>query len=190
MSEILKQSLIITAGCAVILPLIGIIVHGIISFVLQKLFGLFSKSGALYLLFANTLTFPGVVYHELSHALFAAVTGAKVNEIKLYQKRAGHLGYVNYTPRGPWALRSLQMTLASCAPVVMGVLAEAVIVYAFMAFSLPVWGKGILIYLAISVLVHMDMSPADLKSYGKGIFFVILLIFAASFLYLYLHGAA
>ncbi|MCR5339698.1 MAG: hypothetical protein K6E75_14190 [Lachnospiraceae bacterium] len=190
LSEILKTSLIIAAGSVVVLPLIGLIVHAVSSFVLQNVFGLFSRSGALYLFFANTLTFPGVVYHELSHALFAFLTGAKINEIKLYQKKEGHLGYVNYSPRGAWGLQSLQLTLASCAPVVTGMIAEAVIYYVFTTFTLPIWGKVLLIYLGVSILVHMDMSTADLKSYVRGVFFVMILVFIGSFFYLYFYGPA
>ena len=186
MLKSIEESIIIAAGGVVLLPLIGLIVHGIVSGIFQRIFGLVSRSGMLYLFFANTLTFPGVVYHELSHALFAFLTGAKVNEIKLYQKKAGHLGYVNYTPRGPWAIRCIQLSLASCAPVVTGLAAVAGILYLFVSgIGMPVYLKALLIYLGISVLIHMDMSGADLKSYGKGIPFVFLLIFIISFGYQY-----
>ena len=180
------QSIIIAVGGVMIMPLIGLIVHGIVSGILERLFGLISRSGALYLFFANTLTFPGVMYHELSHAFFAFITGAKINEIKLYQKREGHLGYVNYTPRGPWAFRCLQLSVASCGPVIAGIIALVGLIYTFTEYAfMPVWGKGILIYLGISVLIHMDMSYADLKSYVKGIPFFIILIFVISFVYQY-----
>jgi hypothetical protein len=35
-------------------------------------------------LFVNYLTFPGVILHELSHALMAMVTGAKVTHIRFF----------------------------------------------------------------------------------------------------------
>ncbi len=186
MTRIIGQSIIIAAGGVMILPLIGLIIHGVVTGILQRFFGLISRSGALYLFFANTLTFPGVMYHELSHALLAFVTGARINEIRLYQKREGHLGYVNYTPRGPWAVRCLQLSLASCAPVITGIIAIAGIIFSFMkCIAIPAWGRVILIYLGVSVLIHMDMSYADLKSYVKGIPFFLLLIFVISVAYQY-----
>ncbi|MCR5283487.1 MAG: M50 family metallopeptidase [Lachnospiraceae bacterium] len=188
MSELLKQSLLIALCGIIVLPLTGFVVSFIVSRCLQIILGIVDKTGAVYLFFVNRLTFMGTVYHELSHALFAFLTGAKVNKISLYHMENGRLGYVRYTPRGPWILRSVQMSLASCAPVIMGILAEAGIALLFATKTLPVWGTILLGYLFISVLLHMDMSPEDLKAYMKGIpiFFVAFFIGG----YLYLAGTA
>ncbi|MBQ3789345.1 MAG: hypothetical protein II800_00265, partial [Lachnospiraceae bacterium] len=43
--------------------------------------------------------------------------------------------------------------------------------------TLPVWGLALLIYLFVSILVHMDMSTQDLKLYLKGVPFFLILSF-------------
>lgn len=46
----------------------------------------------------------GVIFHELSHLLFAFLTGAKIEGFRLYRFKRSEdddvLGYVNYAPRG------------------------------------------------------------------------------------------
>ena len=168
-----------------VVPVIGASVNFIVSVVLGKGLSLINKNGKLYLFVVNTLTFPGVWYHELSHALFAFLSGAKVDKIKLYEKKDGHLGYVIYTPRGKWVSRSMQLCMASCAPVVMGMLADAAIIWLIYAVTLPVWAYILLGYLAVSILIHMDMSGADLKSYLKGcpFFFLFVMVISALFVF-------
>ncbi len=162
-------------------PLIGFIVNFISSMVLRKLLGFISRTGKLYLFVVNRLTFPGVMYHELSHALFAFITGAKVNEIKLYQKKDGHLGYVKYTPQGILPIRSVQMAFTSCAPVLMGIILEMIIMGIFYSFHfVPKMTKVVLAYLFISVLLHMDMSKEDVKSYIKGAWSIMIIAFMIS----------
>ena len=52
--------------------------------------------------FFAVLTFIGIAHHELSHAVVALLTGAKVNSIVLFRLKAknGNLGEVKITPRG------------------------------------------------------------------------------------------
>ena len=188
MGEILKQSLLIALAGILVVPLAGFVVNFIVSRCLQLIFGLFDKSGVIYLFFVNRITFMGTVWHELSHALFAFLTGAKINKISLYHMENGRLGYVKYTPRGPWALRCVQMSLSSCAPVIMGLLAEAGIYLLFVKTTLPIWAMILAGYLFLSILLHMDLSMADLKAYAKGVPFFFLLFFVVAWGYL-LHNA-
>lgn len=179
-----KESAIIAVGLIVIIPLIGFAVNYVITGILQLLCGLISRSGKLYLFFANRLTFPGVVWHELSHALFAFLTGAKVEEISLYHQEGNHLGYVKFRPRGIWPAQCVQLSLSACAPVIMGALGLSAIHIALTTLTLPVWGIVIAGYLFISIMIHMDMSPEDLKSYIKGIPFFLIVFFLVAYVYL------
>ena len=70
----------------------------------------------------NYITFVGVMHHELSHALLAFLSGAKVTEIKLFRihHNDGALGYVAYAPRGNFILQSIQKVVTSIAPIICG----------------------------------------------------------------------
>ncbi len=184
----IRDSIIISVGLVIAVPLIGFIVKYVITRSLKFILGVFNRSGRLYLFFANRITFAGVIWHELSHALFAFITGAKVEKISLYHKEGDHLGYVRYRPRGIWVARCIQMSLSSCAPVIMGLAALLGIYYAVSTLELPVWALVIAGYLFISIMVHMDMSPEDLKSYVKGIPFFLIIFFIALYVYMISHA--
>ncbi|MBO4337930.1 MAG: hypothetical protein J5842_07630 [Lachnospiraceae bacterium] len=184
----IRDSIIIAAGLVMAVPLIGFIVKYVITKVLKIALGIFNRSGKLYLFFANRITFAGVIWHELSHALFAFITGAKIEKISLYHKEGDHLGYVRYRPRGIWIARCIQMSLSSCAPVIMGLAALLGICFAVRTLELPVWALIIAGYLFISIMVHMDMSPEDLRSYAKGIPFFLILFFIAAYAYMVSHA--
>ncbi len=177
---LLKYSALISLGVIIIIPLIGMVINFIVTIILSHII-----RGKLYLFVANTLTFPGVMYHELSHALFAFITGAKIEKISLYHKQGNQLGSVEIKTRGPWINRSMQLSFSACAPVIMGLLAEGVIFFVFAKVSLPVWAMILLGFLAFCILLHMDMSGADIKGYLKGIVFVFFLFFVIAFLTLY-----
>ncbi|MBR3575037.1 MAG: hypothetical protein IKN97_07705 [Lachnospiraceae bacterium] len=175
MNSVFGMSLLNALVICLALPLIGIAVEFVCAHLIRKLM----PAGAYFLVY-NYLTIPGVMWHELSHALFAFVTLAKVNKIELFKPRNGSLGRVNFTPRGPYLLRCLQLSLASCAPVITGMLA----VFGYMhligsySFSLPV--HILLGYLIICIVLHMTMSGADLKLYFKGILVFFILFFVCS----------
>ncbi|MBO7355118.1 MAG: hypothetical protein K5871_08405 [Lachnospiraceae bacterium] len=175
MNSVFGMSLINALVICLALPLIGIVVEFICAYLFRKL----TPVGAYFLVY-NYLTIPGVMWHELSHALFAFVTLAKVNKIELFKPRNGSLGRVNFTPRGPYLLRCLQLSLASCAPVITGLLAAFGYMHLIKSrsFSLPV--HIILGYLIICIVLHMTMSIADLKLYFKGIWVFFILFFVCS----------
>ena len=178
----IKESMIIAIVLVAIIPLTGFLVNYVITGILSTIFGLINRSGKLYMFFANRVTFVGVMWHELSHALFAFITGAKVENIQFYHKEGDRLGCVSYRPRGPWPLRCIQHSLSSCAPVIMGLIALSGIYAASTVFQLPVWAIVIAVYLFISIMVHMDMSPQDLKQYVKGVPFLLVVFFAIAYL--------
>ena len=167
-SNIILNSLLLSVGIIIVIPLIGSLVNLVITGILRILLGLIDPSGTLFWIFVCFLTFPGILMHELSHALFAFVTGAKINNISFYNLQDGNLGCVEYTPRGPWILQKLQMFLSSCAPVIVGLMIEAAIINAFISMSLSPLIFALLVYLMISALVHMEMSLQDLINYASG----------------------
>lgn len=125
----------------------------------------------------NYLTFPGVVHHELSHALFAFLTGAKVTEIKLFRihHKDGRLGYVSYAPRGNFIMMSIQKVLSSVAPIVMGFVSCSLLyLYARPALEDSLWQTALLYYALVSIILHMSLSKQDIKVMKSGILVVIL----------------
>ena len=168
MFRIICQSAIISLTVCLAVPLIGLLIHGIFAFILQKILSIVDRTGTLYLIIGNVITFPGVIMHELSHALFALITGAKVNKVRLYGIKGDSLGNVNFTPRGLKIFKAIQLALASCAPVISGLITETVILYALKIYQMQTWQTAILIYLMISILMHMDMSSSDISNYIKG----------------------
>ena len=176
-SELMKYSALISLGIIVASPLTGFLIHLFVTKLLGSILSVIDRSGKLFLFVANTLTFPGVCYHELSHALFAAITGAKVKKVVLYQKKGNQLGYVEMVPRGPLPLKWLQISFSACAPVITGLIGECAILWAFVSVTLPMWAYFLLGFLFFCLLIHMEMSAADIKGYLKGIPFFFLLFF-------------
>ena len=118
-----NQWLLALAG-TIMIPLIIIFVGKTLDFIIKVL----SKSVSI--LFGNKVsynllfywTFIGVIHHELSHALFGFLSGARIIEMNLYKpnKKTGELGHVVSVPRGNIFFQGLQKALVSIAPVVMG----------------------------------------------------------------------
>lgn len=188
--DIFIRSLIITIALISVMPVIGIIINKITAGIFHFLFGLLDRSNRLYLIFMNNLTFPGVMYHELSHALWVILTGARLVHVSLYHKEDDNLGHVTYEARGNFILQSVQKALTSCAPVFMGLLMETFIVYILISFTLPIWGKVLCIYFFLSVLTHMDMSSQDMKCYLKGLPVCFIIIYIISLIALTLSNPA
>lgn len=156
-----------------------------IGFVIEKLENLeyrlltksLSQQKALFVM--DRLTFPGTILHELSHALFAWATGAKVQKIKMITFFDSHrLGYVNFQPCGKKSQQRIQLALTSCAPVLTGIIALHIILLLFPSAVAP-WHQVLLVYLFISIFNHMSMSNQDIKNYLRGLVsvFPIMMIF-------------
>lgn len=149
--------------------------------------GLFgSKIG---LIIEDRLTFPGTMLHEIAHALFAWMTGAKLTKVKLLTFFDSHrLGYVNFSTQGTLFQQYVQLSLASCAPVIMGwlELRTIMMILTNMTTTTPV--KVLLIYLFISIFNHMSMSDQDIKNYVKGLTRIFPLIYIICYTAWYFHG--
>ncbi|MBO5435598.1 hypothetical protein J6A31_07380 [bacterium] len=121
----------------------------------------------------NRFTFVGTVIHELSHALFVMLTGGKILKIKCFEMFThGRLGYVNFATCGPKWKQLVQMSLVSCAPVLMGIILEVVLLKVVFTYELQLWIQILLWYLVISIFDHMSMSTVDIKNYCKGLVLV------------------
>lgn len=158
-----------TLGVMIALLLISYIVNGLNILILRALPG---NSGMAV---CRWLTAPGVVLHESSHALFAILTGAKVTKIVFFGPKGDVLGYVNYRTRGRLIAPAIQRMLASVAPVIVGPFALWGMAKLFIVNE-QIWLKVLLVYLAFSVLMHMDLSRQDVKEYLKGCGIVILIV--------------
>ena len=174
--------LICSLALIALFPVLGACVNFILSFILKSILGIIDKRGMAYMIFVNYLTIPGVIHHELSHALFAFLSGAKITEINIYRVSFDSLGSVSYSPRGPLLLRGLQCSLSSMAPVFTGLISEYFLIRLIINGRLPVLLLFLVAYLIIAIGIHMDMSSQDILVYLKGcpcvfiILFIILLL--------------
>lgn len=152
--------------------LIIILVIGIAANILYQL-----VLGCLSMIFGETIaygirnrwTLIGVIHHELAHALFAVITGAKVIQIQLFPSKDGKLGFVKFQMRGPRVLQALQQTMTSIAPVVCGCISLLVLVWIEQYHCTLWWHYGIAIFLQINLVLHMNMSSQDMKHVFQGL---------------------
>lgn len=132
----------------------------------------------------NRLLFLGTVVHELSHALFAFVSGARVTKIRcftLFSKNT--LGYVEFCTVGGPFRRSFQLAFSSCAPTVVGCFILSVIFHIWSLSDLSIPLRIFLVYFGVSVADHMSMSNVDVRNYVRGCVFLssVLFVFAVAF---------
>lgn len=136
--------------------------------------------------FCNYLTFPGVILHELSHALLVKLSGGKITKMRIFwPDKSGRLGYVNFVTRGSFFKQRLQLVCASCAPVLMGYLYLYTLYYVLLVCNLPWYGIAFVVYVMISIFNHMSMSKADLEIYIKGSVFLFPVLTIVLFLFIY-----
>lgn len=171
------SSLVFVVCFLMIIPIIGSIVRKFAVFQINCLSKLVGVRFAEFI--CNRLLFLGTVIHELSHALFAVLSGAQVLKVRcltLFSKDT--LGYVQFATRGRPVKRSFQMAFIGCAPTIVGCLIVYIMISNWnqIAISFPV--QVFLVYFGISVADHMSMSSSDVQNYIKGCPLVFLLMFA------------
>lgn len=147
---------------------------------LSKIFGI-----KIALFFTNYVTFVGTVIHEYSHALFAMLSGAKVTKIRCFEIfNKERLGSVEFYMTGGKIRQRIQLAFTSCAPVVMGLIIESILIKILMLNpDMHVGFKVLIWYFIISVGDHMSMSDVDIKNYCKGL--VVLVPFTFVMFYLF-----
>lgn len=169
----LLEARLVTAAISTILILLVIPVAGYLILLARKgllyLLGMIFDGETIWLI-ANRLTFPGVIHHECAHALFVVLTGAKIQDIELFHPQHDRLGSVSWYPRSVFpGAQSIQCTLVSVAPVILGIL-DFCLLYAFL---LPrctqVWQTILVVYLMLSILFHATMSSQDIRIAWKGL---------------------
>ena len=165
--NILFQALLLELVIFLLIPAVGAVIESVI--VKGIRYGIaILLGGEIEFAFSNYVLFPGTVIHELSHAFFALITGAKIDEVALFKPEDGSLGHVSYRPRGNALIRGLQNGLSACAPVIVGLaICYLYITKLFPLFS-AVWHWILGIYILVSMIFHMNMSVPDLKLYFMG----------------------
>ena len=141
----------------------------------------FGYKAAFYIV--NYVTLAGTILHELSHALIAFFTGAKVTEISFFDRNKESLGHIVYQTKGPFFMQAIQHSLTACAPVIVGLTSFTFISYIFLTTTYGIWVQTFLIYLGISIINHSSMSTTDLKLYFKGIWAVAIPLFIIIFVF-------
>ena len=129
------------------------------------------------------LTFPGVMVHELNHALMCLVTGAKILKITLFHpdKQTGVLGSVKYMTYGKPFKQRIQLSFISSAPVLFGYI-DILVLFRLLVYFNPNWLISTLMsYLIISIFLHMTMSSVDIKHYFKGALFILPVVYLITY---------
>lgn len=164
-----------TAAIMMSIIIIGLFIY-FLQYIIAKLFT--SVFGATFTnIFLNKITFIGVVHHELSHAIFAFLTGAQVVKVSLfkYNEENGSLGEVIYYSRGIFIMRWIQDFFSSIAPVVCGAASIFCMIY-FIPYN-AIWQYILFGFIIFSIFIHMDMSIQDIKVSLKGLPIFIIIIF-------------
>lgn len=179
MQDRLIQAFISCIIIVMIVPVIGLLINLLEKSLTKSLVKMIGVKLTLFIM--NYLTFIGTVHHELSHAIYGFVTGAKITKIELFKPHDGALGQVQIVPRGNPILRSFQLCMSAIAPTVQGLITECLLLKFFPAQSEIILLKAIIIYVAISIFIHMTMSVQDIKSALKGLPICFLTIFTVCF---------
>lgn len=173
------SALVNTVIIMMIIPIIGIIINWITDKTIRFIY---KHCGRLVtLLIANYLTFVGTMHHELSHAIFAFCTGAKIIKIDLFYPEGHTLGKVIFKPRGNAVTKSIQLTMSAIAPVVLGCITEYFLISYVSANSLNGIASFIIYYLIISILLHMTMSKQDIKNAIRGLPICTIIVYCIIF---------
>lgn len=175
-------SFIFVAICMFAVIVIGFCVNYFEILQMRGLAKIFGTRIAVFI--CNRLLFVGTIVHELSHALFASISGAKVTKIRcftIFSKDT--LGYVDFQTRGGVLQRSFQLAFASCAPTVVGCSLVASILHVLTTAELVIWQRVCLIYVLVAIADHMSMSPQDIKNYLRGsiLIFLVAFVFAVAY---------
>lgn len=166
----------------------------------NKLAGLLGIKGYIY------LTAPGVMIHELSHAVFCLIFQHKILEMKLFSpEEDGTLGYVNhaYNPKniyhrignffigtGPIWGGCLMLWVVSwlLLPEVMrqgNSFSESLSAFTDGIFSADFWKNWkswLWLYLSLTIASHITLSPPDLKGAADGFIVIVLTVLLGSLL--------
>ena len=162
--------------------LIGVLPWLAVAFVMQLLSNsirkslakIFSIQGYIY------LTAPGVMLHEIGHAVFCLIFRHKIVEMKLFSpEEDGTLGYVNHSYNPNSFYQRIGNFFIGTGPIWFGVAVLCLISWMLLPnemqisdfFSLNFWGRWqsyIWLYLALTISSHITLSPPDLAGSVDG----------------------
>jgi hypothetical protein len=145
---------------------------------------------ALYLYFV--LIFPGVLIHELSHAISAWLLGVKVRRMSIGIRRKGRGGQVALGSVDIGATGPIRASLIGLAPFVAGCIAILIIGSRVFGFRLPApftlerfWQElqsayqvpdfGLWVYLVFAIGSAMLPSAADRRAWGTTLVFLLVI---------------
>lgn len=174
------HALISSALLLLVLIALGVLLGRLKTATLNVLCSVFGTAAGEFII--NRLTFPGTIHHELSHALLAAVSGARVTRIRLFNLHGSTLGSVQLIPRGGALLQSLQLCLSAIAPALCGMVTLYLLTQVAFPMSTQPWQRIVLGYLSFSVLIQMTLSRQDLKNARRGLPLTFWLLFTVFFL--------
>lgn len=138
---------------------------------LAKIFGI---QGYIY------LTAPGVMIHEIGHAIFCLIFRHKIVEMKLFSpEEDGTLGYVNHSYNPNSFYQRIGNFFIGTGPIWFGVAVLCLISWLLLPnemqisdfFLLNFWGRWqsyIWLYLALTIASHITLSPPDLAGSVDG----------------------
>ena len=138
---------------------------------LAKIFGI---QGYIY------LTAPGVMIHEIGHAVFCLIFRHKIVEMKLFSpEEDGTLGYVNHSYNPNSFYQRIGNFFIGTGPIWFGVAVLCLISWLLLPnemqisdfFLLNFWGRWqsyIWLYLALTISSHITLSPPDLAGSVDG----------------------
>ena len=183
----LPSYIAIKAAVSTLLLLFLLLAAGwLIRFISDMITGIFAFIGGNKAAFfiRNYLTYAGTVHHELSHALFIVLTGGKVKKITLIPK-GRKLGSVEFSCRGNFFFRGLQLSLPALAPVLCGLISLSLMHAFLLPYCLQNWQLALYYYFFISIFFHMTLSRQDMENFWHGLPSLLLLLFLLNFLNLY-----
>lgn len=113
-------------------------------------------------------TFPGVMIHELAHAMFCRLTGTRIHKI-CYFRLGNPAGYVIHDiPTNVW-----KHILIGVGPFLLNTLIGLIFglaaAYEHVDFDKLTWMTGLYLWLAISVAMHSFPSTGDAKSIWRSV---------------------
>ena len=167
-------SAVLTILVIVVPVAVGILLSGLKRLEIIMIAGL---NHSLVRFFMHYVTFPGIVIHELSHLIFAVITGTEVRDVCFFEDDDGRLGHVTTHSRGPWFIVAVQYTLIAIAPVIVGLtLGFLLLQYVFaeqhsLGMNIGLW------YLIICLINHSTMSKSDIEGYFRGVWIFVVPLF-------------
>lgn len=162
--------------------LIGVLPWLAVAFVMQLLSNSIRKSlakifgiqGYIY------LTAPGVMIHEIGHAIFCLIFRHKIVDMKLFSpEEDGTLGYVNHSYNPNSFYQRIGNFFIGTGPIWFGIAVLCLISWLLLPnemqisdfFSLNFWGRWqsyIWLYLTLTISSHITLSPPDLAGSVDG----------------------